>query len=109
MAVYGSLNRPERGPILGGRRRFPLERRRSFVMRIPPRRTAPLLCRLLGGQLYPSRRMVAGFLPPAHLLVHARVYQPIGKRGAKKQMVDPKAGVPVEGVPKIVPEGLDGL
>ena len=51
--------------------------------------------------------MVAGLLPTAHLPVHLRVLQPIGKRWTEQQMIDAQPSVPPIGVPEIVPKGVD--
>ena len=59
-------------------------------------------------ELDPGRRVVAGLLPAAHVPVDAGGLQAAARRPrAQQQMVDAQAGVAGEGVPQIVPEGVD--
>jgi diketogulonate reductase-like aldo/keto reductase len=59
--------------------------------------------------LDPRRGMIAGLLQRPDVPVDARGLQPRGELRAQEQVVDADAGVPGEGVPEIVPEGVDLL
>src|ERR1700730_7979216 len=58
-------------------------------------------------QLYPRRRMVAGFLPPAHGPIHIRRHEAAGDRRVEQQMIDAQARIPAICVAKIIPERVD--
>ena len=60
-------------------------------------------------QLHPGRGVVAGLFARSHVAVDAGRLQPLRRGLVEQEMVDPDAGVAGEGVPPIVPEGVDRL
>src|SRR5688572_2489542 len=62
-----------------------------------------------GLQFHPGRRVIAGLFPAAGRPVDARGYQGLRQSRAEQEVVDPNAGIALEGIPPIVPEGVDSL
>src|SRR4030081_2069176 len=58
-------------------------------------------------QFHPRRRMIAGFVPPAHGPIHVRRHEAAGDCRIEQQMINAQAGIPAVGVAKIIPERID--
>src|SRR4051812_25825423 len=87
------------------------QRRKTAISRSPGRRNCKpcRLARSASLELDPGRRVVAGALAAADVAVHAGAFQPRRRRRVEQEMVDADAGVAGEGVPPIIPEGVDAL
>jgi hypothetical protein len=60
-------------------------------------------------QFDPSRRVIAGFFPTAHLACDAARSKAVLQRRAQRQVIDAQPGIAGEGVPEILPKGVDAL
>src|SRR3954466_11659638 len=99
MAISGARPISSSGRIPGGR---------GWPERVPSLTLHRGMTRLRL-DLDPGGGVVAGLLEGAHVAVHAGGDEAGGEVGAEQEVVDPDAGVAGEGVPEIVPVGVDRL
>src|SRR5690606_19131113 len=60
-------------------------------------------------QFNPYRRMVTGFIPASHVLVHAGTFQLWQNFAGEQDMIDAHAGIARVSFSEIIPGGIDGF
>src|SRR5690606_3160411 len=60
-------------------------------------------------QFNPYRRMVTGFVPAAHVLVHAGTFQLWQNFAGEQEMIYPHAGIALVSLSEIIPKSIDGF